>query len=1321
MTRSNRSLETLSGIAGILLAALDARGQSGLDASGSRPFILRDGSVHVVEIPGEAVSPDEPTRLDKGFADERFPTGLSPDPYALGFAAGAFRPPRGTKLDPRMAVRQSARSGDAAAEDVTFGYVMFEGRITGERKAEVSALGVDLLFYHPNNCFAARIPVGAIHALSLLPSVHWVGYARPEQKIHPNLLRGIEEGWLHGAIPVWVNLFQSDLGPRSRRIPGRPPVVTSPDGTVREGDPADGTWAWETHGAVAAVIERCGAAIIGYREEIRAYEAIADTASIMALIERDEIAFVEWRTPMHGFHDRLVPVMGHDYVRESIPASTVTVGVVDSGFHLANGGYNGHLDLDKQAVGWDLWPGACGSVFCDEPSTSYHGTSMLGTICGTGTVNNALRGTSPWLGELGADHRLFLVKGYTTAAFVHMRSAYTDPWGSTTPRPVIVSNSWGFDGCLSGCTVAANWIGSEADARVADDEVFTQNQLYIFAAGNEGGLGGQPSVPGTIGIPAVAKNVLTVGMTRSGRNLTTGEEAGSLVDWGSAGPCGDGRWKPNVSAPGCLITSTLGGTTSGYAGGCGTSASTAAAAGALSSVAEIYGDFRNSAPLARAWAMATAVTWQDTSSIWVGGPLPSNHLNTLGMGRISSLKAHWGGGTNPWYRNWASDSLASETDTFDLTVSPGASRLVVVLTWDDPQAAPGANPARVSDIDLFLDLEPWSPQGNVAEYWSNSALQTVEHIVLDNPPPGNYRVKVYPYWNPQPVRWGAMAVQILGDTTPGGTLTSSVSASFVRPNDTVTVSVAASSDATLATNVFLGQDAHDGMTLLGTETTLKDGQVLTNRHTPEGHYTFGDIIAGDYRSMSYTYGAGPGDAVRTIHHQARSDNSGIRFTQATIVVDGTPPPNPWGLHSTTHPLGGWSNSRTLGFAWSQAPDNLSGLAGYCDGRSGSLPVGVPAVLVLPPVTTSTMTVGADYTTLWYGLRAVDQSGNWTSEVVAGPYGIDTVLPLPPSNLASTSHTPWGWSNDPAVAFSFSPAWDDRSGIAGYGTAVAEAPSDPPHTVVLPSTATGTTLTLPTSPYGRYLSVNSVDQAGNWSAAYAVTGPYFVDTVPPEGVSLVINGGAAETGSADVTLSIAAADGASGLQMMRFRNDLGAFSPWEPFATLRAWNLGASGGSTALGTQTVVIEVRDVAGNVASAQDSIYRYAPVTYHGTACQGWLGLPVIAVSGIPGVGRAMTIAVQNTAAPTAVLYAGVSDTAWAGYALPLNLGSFGLPGCVLGVSLDLMVWNGPPVALPIAIPTSPGWAGLTVYLQWILIGDPLGTPAVLTRWAEVTIAGP
>ena len=28
----------------------------------------------------------------------------------------------------------------------------------------------------------------------------------------------------------------------------------------------------------------------------------------------------------------------------------------------------------------------------------YHGTHVLGTICGTGSVNNALRGTSPYLG-----------------------------------------------------------------------------------------------------------------------------------------------------------------------------------------------------------------------------------------------------------------------------------------------------------------------------------------------------------------------------------------------------------------------------------------------------------------------------------------------------------------------------------------------------------------------------------------------------------------------------------------------------------------------------------------------------------------------------------------------------------------------------------------------------------------------------------------------------------------------------------------------------------------------------------------------------------
>jgi hypothetical protein len=75
---------------------------------------------------------------------------------------------------------------------------------------------------------------------------------------------------------------------------------------------------------------------------------------------------------------------------------------------------------------------------------------------------------------------------------------------------------------------------------------------------------------------------------------------------------------------------------------------------------------------------------------------------------------------------------------------------------------------------------------------------------------------------------------------------------------------------------------------------------------------------------------------------------------------------------------------------------------------------------------------------------------------------------------------------------------------------------------------------------------------------------------------------------------------------------------------------------------------------------------------------------------------VSVQNTAAPTAVRYAEASNSSYAGYSLPLNLTSLGIPGCFLYVSLDLMLWNGPPAAVPLAIRASAVYAGLTVYLN-------------------------
>lgn len=101
------------------------------------------------------------------------------------------------------------------------------------------------------------------------------------------------------------------------------------------------------------------------------------------------------------------------------------------------------------------------------------------------------------------------------------------------------------------------------------------------------------------------------------------------------------------------------------------------------------------------------------------------------------------------------------------------------------------------------------------------------------------------------------------------------------------------------------------------------------------------------------------------------------------------------------------------------------------------------------------------------------------------------------------------------------------------------------------------------------TVNS-DGSGQTNLTDSPTVPDFVydwgfynpppDTIAPAGTAK-INGGAAYTRSASVNLSLAANDPAptSGIASMRFINDGGTWSPWEPYAATKSWTLeGVSG-------------------------------------------------------------------------------------------------------------------------------------------------------------------
>ncbi|MBI4439127.1 hypothetical protein HY640_04300, partial [Candidatus Woesearchaeota archaeon] len=112
-------------------------------------------------------------------------------------------------------------------------------------------------------------------------------------------------------------------------------------------------------------------------------------------------------------------------------------------------------------------------------------------------------------------------------------------------------------------------------------------------------------------------------------------------------------------------------------------------------------------------------------------------------------------------------------------------------------------------------------------------------------------------------------------------------------------------------------------------------------------------------------------------------------------------------------------------------------------------------------------------------------------------------------------------------------------------------------------------------YSYYVWANDSNAATGQSAVRTL----IVDTLFPN-ASLVINGGASTSSSTLVSLAVSANDTNSRVKC-RFSNENRAFTSWETCTENRAWTV-VSG----VGSKTVVLQVRDAAGNVNETNASI---------------------------------------------------------------------------------------------------------------------------------------
>lgn len=285
--------------------------------------------------------------------------------------------------------------------------------------------------------------------------------------------------------------------------------------------------------------------------------------------------------------------------------------------------------------------------------------------------------------------------------------------------------------------------GSIVAAGDADDSVFLR-QFMLW---------------GNIRIPNSAKNTIEVASHES--------DTGILSEFSSRGPTHDGRYKPDIAAPGCQtlgdasVTSTWPG--NAYSTICGTSMSTPAAAGSAALLDEWYRTAcATGGPTPDIIRALTLHSAEDVTSIPNVGNAYFGPDFAFGFGRVRAQQAV---DLMPSYLQDSAAALGSTS--YNVTIGVMDS-LKVTLVWDDPpwvgSSAPSAATGLLqNDLDLLLiapdgtQYTPWVANtadpsvpasraiiaaANPVPVGAEDHRNNVEQVVVDNAMAGTWIIQV---------------------------------------------------------------------------------------------------------------------------------------------------------------------------------------------------------------------------------------------------------------------------------------------------------------------------------------------------------------------------------------------------------------------------------------------------------------------------------------------------------------------------------------------------------------------------------------------------
>ncbi len=1019
-------------------------------------------STILVAIQDDSIPLPIPAVMEEGPDGDVEVAPASGDPFFLSFIAGPYTPPENELVDPAL-LEIDGSFGDARPGNDTYAMVMFQKRITDERLETLKQLDCRILGFHPHYTIRVAIPVDRLLEVSTLDFVRWVGAPRTWQKVHP-AMRGEVKGMEQSApLDMYVSVFESDLNEDSvRERFGSVWKVTpeNEEGTLYEETDARAS-RYHSNGWMHQRLESMGLQIHEYRPDIDTFVVTGAVATIQELTALDFVQFVE-PIPVDELHakpvhDESIPMIMADETRANYDGSVnsiAQVGLVDSGVETA------HTDIAISGWGWNCTTQT--SAWDDiANSGSGHGTHVTGTILGNGSSQADHTGVAPGLATWGSDQALFNYRRFPTPCSDSLSTVMTTmntPVGTGTV-PHVVNNSWG--STFNDQHVPT---GTEADARTVDNHVFNTGQVWVWSSGNY--------TYQNVGIQATAKNALTVGNSTDHISTTLGDP-GELASDSGKGPCADNRWKPNLNAPGRMVSSALANNNTGYAAYSGTSMASPHVTGLIAQLVDHHSFLRDREPAEiAALLMATAQT-HDNTTLTVSSDA---HLDTFGAGRINAYRAHWGGADWGW-TVW-SPTLGSGNWTYaDFTVPAGATRLVAVMHYNEVAGGAGAGTSLVNDFDMYLDRDPIDPAGNTGEYSAQqSSIDNSEIRIINNPTAGPWRWKVWPDSTTSDIHLGLTILWTTADITPTNTVTVTASDSFIQPNDQIDVDVNVAAGDYISAGTLLDFNGNS-RTIHSKSSDLQDGIVsdLSDSGNSLDYITLGDVRQGNSKDASYRVSYST-EGTKSITMQTTSENAADVNPSVQVVVDGTQPGAVSSLTSPSHSLGQWSNDPTVQWTWNAASDNLSGVSGY--GIYETTSASIPGTFQdIGAVTTYTSAAYPSSTSgRFFNIRTVDNSGNWDANYVSdGPYYIDVTDPSDASYSSST--IPVGSSTcSGSVTVTWNASSDSHSGVEGYGLYWATSPTANP-SQTLDTTSLSSTLSVASGTYYLHIITRTMRATG----------------------------------------------------------------------------------------------------------------------------------------------------------------------------------------------------------------------------------------------------